>query len=234
MKRIARKIDHIPTILWGPYTGRLLVAVHGNQSHKEDTVLVMLAEVAVERGYQMLSFDLPEHGERKNEKIACHVENCVKELHAIMDYAKTMAEEISLFGCSLGAYFSLLAFREERFKQALFLSPVVDMQRMIENMMSWFSVSEQQLKSQGEIDTPAGQPLRWDYYQYVKAHPINQWATPTRILYGAADALCERDVVECFAKHFDCKLTVQEQGEHFFHTPQQLDCYRAWLRQNLQ
>ncbi|MEA5012746.1 MAG: alpha/beta fold hydrolase [Angelakisella sp.] len=109
MKQTELRIGHIPALLWGEPTCHLLVAVHGNMSHKSDTVIALLAEYAVERGYQVLSFDLPEHGDRKSETTLCKVQTCVEELHTIMAYAKTIAQEISLFGCSMGAYFSLLA-----------------------------------------------------------------------------------------------------------------------------
>ena len=233
MKQTQLNIGNIPALLWGDATGRLLVAVHGSMSHKADTVIALLAREAVERGYQVLSFDLPEHGDRKDEPTLCKAQNSVEELRAVMAYAKTQATEISLFGCSLGAYFSLLAYCGEPVKQALFLSPVVNMDRLIGNMMTWFSVSEERLRAEGEIPTPMGQTLYWDYRQYVKEHPVDRWNAPTRILYGSADNLCEREVIDHFAGRFGCKLTVLEGGEHFFHTPEQLDFYKSWLREAL-
>jgi len=46
------------------------------------------------------------------------------------------------------------------------------MERLIQNMMKWFSVSEQQLKEKQKIPTPMGETLYWDYYCYVKANLI--------------------------------------------------------------
>lgn len=198
-------------------------------SHKADTVIAMLAECAEQKGYQVLSFDLPEHGERKGEPTPCKVQPCVEELHSVMDYAKTQTQEISHFACSMGAYFSLRAYQDEPLAQALFLSPVVDMERLIGNMMTWFSVSEQRLQAEQTVETPIGQTLYWDYYQHVKAHPITRWTAPTHILYGSADNLCERDVIDRFTRHFGCRLTVLAEGEHFFHIPEQLGFYAKWL-----
>lgn len=229
MKQTSFSIGHIPALLWGESTGRLLLAVHGNLSHKADTVIALLAQCALPHGYQVLSFDLPEHGDRTGEPTLCKVQTCVQELHTVMAYAKTLAAEISLFGCSFGAYFGLLAYCGESIRRALFLSPVVDMERLIHNMMTWCSVSEERLRAEEEVSTPSGQTLYWDYYQYVKAHPISHWNVPTAILHGSADSLCEREVVEGFAHCFGCDLTVLEAGEHFFHTPEQLDFYQKWL-----
>ena len=60
-------IGPIPAIIWGPPSQHLVLAVHGNMSHKADTVIELLAGNAVPRGYQVLSFDLPEHGDRKTD-----------------------------------------------------------------------------------------------------------------------------------------------------------------------
>lgn len=233
MKQTAFKIGHIPALLWGEPANRLIVAVHGNLSHKADTVIELLAEECVPRGYQVLSFDLPEHGERKNESTRCKVQPCVQELCAVMEFARTQAQDISLFGCSIGAYFSLLAYQNETLRQALFLSPVVDMERIIQNMMMWFSISESRLQTEQEIGTPIGQTLYWDYYCYVKEHPIIQWAKKTAILYGTNDEICPADTVTNFTNRFGCQLTTLAQGEHFFHSPEQLSCYRKWLRAEL-
>ena len=227
------KIENIPAILWGDKTDKLFVVVHGNMSNKADDAIAIFAEEATAIGYQVLSFDLPEHGDRKDESYPCKVQNCVQDLHDIMRYARSLSNDISVFACSMGAYFSLLAYRNEPLKQCLFLSPVVDMERIIDNMMTWFSVSEDRLKIEKEISTPIGQTLYWDYYCYVKEHPIAIWNNPTSILYGAEDNLCELDVVSAFVKRFDCEFQVMERGEHYFHTEEQLQFFRQWLKNRL-
>lgn len=40
---------------------------------------------AAAKGCQVLSFDLPEHGERKEEATRCKVQECVRELDGVMD-----------------------------------------------------------------------------------------------------------------------------------------------------
>lgn len=226
-------IEGIPAVLWGKPSDRLFIAVHGNMSSKDDEVIVILAEEAIRKGYQVLSFDLPEHGERKNEVYACNVQNCVRDLTSIMGYAQTISSNISLFACSMGAYFSLLAYKELPLEQCLFLSPVLNMERIINNMMKWFNVSEDRLKAEKEIATPIGQTLSWDYYSYVKSHPIDTWNKSTVILYGSEDDISEFDVVSGFANRYHCKLNVLEHGEHYFHTDEQLHCFKQWLRENI-
>lgn len=226
-------IENIPAIIWGKKSNKIIVAVHGNMSSKSDIPIEILAEEAILEGYQVLSFDLPEHGDRKAAPELCKVQNCVQELGKIMEAAKKNSNEISLFACSIGAYFSLLAYKDVQLKQSLFLSPVVDMSRIIDNMMKWFHVSCEQLKSEQEVATPTGNKLYWDYYCYVQENPIEQWNSPTNILYGKDDNICEIDVLSAFSKKFNCGMEIMEHGEHYFHTPEQLDFFRQWLKKYL-
>ena len=202
-------------------------------SNKEDAVIRLLAEEAEQHGYQTISFDLPEHGERKADGIPCKVQPCIQDLRKIMDYARECWPQISLFGCSMGAYFSLREYKDEQLDQALFLSPVVDMQRIIANMMNGFHVSKAQLEAAREIQTPIGQTLYWDDYNDVNENPIKQWNCETSILFGAHDDLCERNTMDAFVLRFGCRLDVLESGQHYFHTLQQLAGFSAWLKQEI-
>ena len=233
MNKKQLKIENIPSILWGESSKHLFIASHGNMSHKEDDVIAIFAENAIKHGYQVLSFDLPEHGERKEDTRLCNVQNCVNDLETIMAYAKSFYKHISLFACSMGAYFSLITYSKELLEQALFLSPVVDMKRIINNMMSYFEISEEKLEKEKEIATPIGQTLYWDYYCYVKSHPIEYWKIDTAILYGSDDNLCEFNVISSFAKRFCCDLRVKEHGEHYFHTEDQLSYFEKWVNEQI-
>ena len=139
------KIGSIPAILWGKDSDKIVVAVHGSHSSKIDDCTWVFAEEAAKRGWQTLSFDLPQHGERVYETGPCMVDACVEELHAVMAFARERAEMVSVFGCSMGAYFSLLAYVEEKLEKVFFLSPVTDMERVIRNIMYACNISEEEL-----------------------------------------------------------------------------------------
>ena len=228
IKRI--KINDIPSIIWGEKSNKVFIAVHGNMSNKEDEVIKILAEKVINRGYQLLSFDLPEHGARKDDtNYLCKVQNCVKDLKQIIEYAKKNYQEINLWACSMGAYFSLLAYKDEDIKQCLFLSPVVNMKVIIDNMMLWSNTTEEKLKEKQEIKTDCGQTLYWDYYEYVKNNPITNWNKKTYILYGNKDNMQNEDIIKNFSNNFNCDLSILDGGEHYFHTEEQLKFYKEWL-----
>ena len=234
MKRCDLKVAGIPAILWGEKSERIFVAVHGNMSNKADDVIVIFAEEAVQSGCRVLSFDLPKHGDRKKEPALCKIQNCVEDLNSIMRYAKSITENVGVFGCSMGAYFALTAYGHERLGQAMFLSPVVDMEAVILGMMRWFDITEERLMREKEIATPAGEVLYWDYYRYVKEHPVANWRTPTSILYGSEDSLTDFDTISSFSSRFNSDLEVMENGEHYFHTGEQLSFFRKWANDKLQ
>ena len=226
-------IHRIPAVVWGDKADNVFLAVHGNSSHKEDVVIEILARIAVQNGYQVLSFDLPEHGERKDEDTLCKVQVCVQELGEVLAYAQSRWKEISLFACSMGAYFSLLAYRDAGLNKALFLSPVVDMEQIIRNMMTWFSVTPERLEKEQSIETPVGQTLYWDYFRYVLDHPVDTWSVDTRILYGKKDTLVEYDTISQFSGTYQAQLELVEDGEHYFHTDDQLAVYARWVEDQI-
>ncbi|MDL2301583.1 alpha/beta hydrolase [Lachnospiraceae bacterium OttesenSCG-928-D06] len=149
----------------------------------------------------------------------------------VMRYARTISDGISIFACSIGTYFAMLAYQDEPIQKSLFLSPIVDMKRLIENMMKWFDVSEVQLEKEQQVATPIN-TLYWHYYQYVLQHPV-KWDKPTCLLYGEKDELSEYEVVSGFAERCGANLTVLD-CEHFFHSDMQLAFLKEWLRKNLE
>ena len=230
MQKERIKIDNIPSIIWGEKSSKVFIAVHGNMSNKEDNVIEILADKLVSKGYQLLSFDLPEDGERKyHQEYLCIVQNCVRDLKQIIEYAKANYEEINLWACSMGAYFSLLTYKDENIKNCLFLSPIVNMKIVIDNMMLWSNITEKDLEEKHEIKKDFGQTLYWDYYKYVKENPIVNWNKKTFILYGDKDNLQDENTIKDFCNKYNCELSIFENGEHFFHTEEQLEYYKNWL-----
>lgn len=147
---------------------------------------------------------------------------------AVKDLKKTY-ETLTLIANSVGAYFCLCAGIDAHVRKAYFISPVVDMERLIRERMAGANVTEERLRAEGVIPTPFGEPLSWAYLSYVLAHPI-RWNAPSCVLYGENDALISREAVEAFAKTHAAVLTVMPGGEHWFHTQEQMRFLDAWIR----
>jgi esterase/lipase len=224
-------IESIPAIIWGDPSDKVYLFVHGQMSRKEEAE--GFARIAAGKGYQVVSFDLPEHGERSSENYKCTVQNGHHDLRVIGEFVLGKWRNISLCGYSLGAYFSLVAYPETRFGKCLFVSPILDMEHLIANMMQRSNISEELLKEEQEISIPTGEILSWPYLEYVRAHPIRKWESQTFILYGSKDHVTERQVVDAFTVKFHCCLEVLQDGEHYFHTKEQLEVADNWLNRNI-
>lgn len=129
---------------------------------------------------------------------------------------------------SIGAYFSMCASAETLIDRAYFISPIVDMEKLICKMMAWAGVTEQELAEKSEIPTEFGETLSWNYLCYVREHPLH-WRVPTCILYGGRDSLTSPETVTAFAERTGAELTVMPDGEHWFHTQRQLRFLDSWI-----
>lgn len=231
MKTQRMLIGNVPAILWGNDSNRLYLYVHGQGGNKEEASF--LAENICVKGWQVLSFDLPGHGERKDENGSFDPWHITPELDFIMKYVKGHWKQRALYANSIGAWFSMLCFKHEEFEKCLFVSPVLDMKQLILKMMGWANVTEEQLRLEKIIPTSFGQTLSWEYWQYAVEHPILKWDSPTRILYGEHDNMIDYSIVENFSKRFHCTTTVMEHGEHWFHTEQQMNFLGLWISNNI-
>lgn len=151
------------------------------------------------------------------------------EIKQAVTALKERYSEITLIANSIGAFFAMNADICGDITHAFFISPVVDMEKLITNMMSWASVTEEQLCEKGVVKTEFGEDLSWEYLCYVREHPIS-WTVPTDILYGSLDSLIAFDDVEAFAHAHSADLTVMQGGEHWFHTEEQLAFVDEWIK----
>lgn len=151
-----------------------------------------------------------------------------KEIAAAVRVLKKNYEKVILVAVSIGAYFSMHADIDGIADRAYFISPVVDMERMIDRMMRAAGVSEEDLRAAGEIETPGG-TLSYAYLTYARTHP-GRLCAPTSILYGGRDGLVPRDEIEAFANARGARLTVMEDGEHRFFAEEQMRFLDEWLK----
>ena len=128
-------VHHIPVVLHGDSSEKLFLYIHGKMGRKEEAA--RFAEIVCPKGYQVLSMDLPGHGERADEMERFVPWEVVPELRAVCGFAWQRWEKISLYANSIGAYFSLLAYRDAKLEKSLFVSPILDMEKLIRDMMGW-------------------------------------------------------------------------------------------------
>ncbi len=152
-----------------------------------------------------------------------------QEIHAAVEDLQHKSENVILIANSIGAFFSMNAGIEDIIQKAYLISPMVDMEKLIMDMMRWANVTEQELESKGTIHTDFGEDLSWEYLCYVRSHPI-QWDVPTHILYGSNDHLMSIETITDFANKHNATLTIMKDGEHWFHTDEQMMFLDNWIK----
>lgn len=188
------------------------------------------------------------HGKDGNAEEAIHYKSLYQDSEVIgLDYtAKTPWEakeefprlvdsicreykSVTVIANSIGAFFTMNALADYPIEKAYFISPVVNMEKLIADMIMWAGVTEEELHEKGIIETEFGETLSWEYLCYVREHPI-KWTAPTHILYGDKDNLTSLETITEFANQMGATLTVMENGEHWFHTEEQMLFLDNWMR----
>ena len=137
-------------------------------------------------------------------------------------------DSVILVANSIGAFLSMSSLAKKKITKVFFISPIVDMEQLIIDMLNWSNTTEEKLCNKKEITTNFGETLSWDYLCYVRKHPI-EWNIPTYILYGENDNLTSIDTISKFSNQIGAKLTVMKGGEHWFHTDEQIKFLDNWI-----
>lgn len=154
-----------------------------------------------------------------------------KEFPAFFDAISRKYDSVVLIANSIGAFFSMVSLSDKKISKTFFISPVVDMEKLICNMIVWANVSEKELEEKCEIPTSFGETLSWEYLCYVRKNPLN-WQIPTFILYGEEDHLTSLETIKSFADKTKANLSIMKNGEHWFHTKEQMDFLDEWIKKS--
>ncbi len=195
---------------------RLVIYVHGKGGSAEEAKQPLFAESDV------LGFDYKSQNPWEAKS----------EFSLFFDLHSKGYDSVILIANSIGAFLSMYTLAEKKISQALFISPIVNMEKLITDMMVWSNVTEDELQSKKEIPTSFGETLSWAYLCYVRKHPI-VWSIPTCILYGEKDNLTSIDTISEFTNQIGATLTVMEDGEHWFHTDTQMKVVDNWISNSI-
>lgn len=138
---------------------------------------------------------------------------------------------IILIANSIGAYYCLSAINDKRIKKTFLISPMVDMRKTIVNMMNQYNISEKKLFEKQEIITKNGDILSWKYWDFVNSHKLSS-SQNTFILYGQNDCMTDLNSIKTFVKEQNAHLTIMPNGEHWFHTKEQMQFIDKWITDN--
>lgn len=152
----------------------------------------------------------------------------LEEFPKLYDSVRVGYDEVIVIANSIGAYYTMQALWNRNISKAFFISPIVNMEKLISDMMMWANVTEDELREKKLIETSFGETLSWEYLCYAR-ESTDKWAISTDILYGTADNLTSLETVTEFAVKHNASLTIMENGEHWFHTDEQMRVLDEWI-----
>jgi len=152
-----------------------------------------------------------------------------KEFSNFIDNIYIKYKKISIIANSIGAYFTMLSLINKNIEKAFFISPIVDMEKLITDMMFLENITEEELYKKKKIKTSFGEILSWDYLTFARKNPI-EWNIPTYILYGENDDLTSYETILNFTNKSKANLTIMKGGEHWFHTDEQIEFLNNWIK----
>ncbi|MHB9315761.1 alpha/beta hydrolase [Fusobacterium polymorphum] len=152
-----------------------------------------------------------------------------KEFSNFINNIYTKYKKISIIANSIGAYFTMLSLTNKNIEKAFFISPIVDMEKLITDMMVSENITEEELYKKKKIKTSFGEILSWDYLTFARKNPI-EWNIPTYILYGENDDLTSYETILNFTNKSKANLTIMKGGEHWFHTDEQIEFLNNWIK----
>lgn len=221
-------LNGIPALRWGEPGGRAVVGVHGKFANKFDPIMALCGEVIASQGDQLITFDLPTHGDRNDDK-KFNAMAASPEVLAFTQLARSQSTEVSLLANSIGAYFSLCDTPAGTFKHAWLVSPLIDLEYYIRDVMAEYLVTEEQLAAETVIDTPRA-VLEWSYLRFVQEHPP-RLDIPCWIIRGDQDEMVPLNAISRFLKTPGCELVQIEGGRHFLGQLPYLNTVITWFKE---
>lgn len=224
MKKHERILSGLPAVRYGEKTGRALFYIHGKYGCKEEAGGI--AAFLCPAGYTVIAVDLPAKGDCLPWEIVPVLEEIIAGLRA--EYAF-----LAILGISIGAYFTLLTGSVSRADRLLLLSPVVDMASLIGGMMKEAGIGEEELKEKRTIATGSGDILSYDYLTFARSHAEYSLPSFVSVLTAENDPLSPPGTVKAFAGRYGVHSVLFPEGEHWFHTGEELRARDLWIRDSL-
>ena len=190
--------------------------------------MAQCGDVIASQGDQLITFDLPTHGNRQDDKAFNPIE-ASPEVRMFAQLAHSQSTEIGLRAHSIRAYFSLCDTPAGTFERVWLVSPLLDLEYYIPDMMAEYSVTDEQLEAEPEINTPRG-VLEWPYLRFVEKHPA-RLDIPSWIIRGDQDEVVPLDALSRFVGASGVELVQIEGGQHFLGQPPHLDTVVAWFEE---
>lgn len=199
-----------------------IIGVHGFAGDKESSMLNKLAEGVVESGSVLICFDFPAHGESPVNETELTVENCKKDLLAVVEYIndKYPKTQKSIFATSFGGYISLLCYDLLTEFNYILRAPAITMPDLLLNNV--LKISAETFKTQEFVDCGFERKIRLPYSFYTELQLQENllhkdFERPIYIFNGDMDDIVPLELILTFANnHKSTELFLIKGADHRF------------------
>lgn len=207
----------------------VIVGVHGFAGDKESSMLDKLAEKACACRTALLCFDFPAHGDSPVEEEQLTVENCKKDLCAVVDFAAEAYPEArrSIFATSFGGYISLLCAHKLGQIPLVLRAPAVTMPKvLLENVLQ---ITAEEFRQRKTAKCGFERPIQLPYGFYEELSREEdlfqkELAVPILLIHGDCDDVVPSVDVEAFAvAHGSVSLQILQGADHRFKKPGEIE-----------
>lgn len=131
---------NIPTVINIPINSKdIIIMCHSFGGNKDNPISKLIAQMILDNGIGVVTFDFPIHGESKAEIEDFTVKNCVSDINIIRTYIKKKfpQKDISLMATSFGGYIAINSFLDGNvfYKYVILRSPAVNMKDVLKNSL---------------------------------------------------------------------------------------------------
>lgn len=117
-----------------------VIAIHGFAGTRKSKTILNLAEKLNKSGIEVVSFDLPGHGNSELDGSQLTVSNCLDDIETVYNHITALSSDkpISIFATSFGAYLALLYTDRSRhkFKNIVLRCPAIDMYSCMSTLLN--------------------------------------------------------------------------------------------------
>lgn len=208
----------------------VVVGVHGFGGSKKSAANDALAERLTEQGSALLCFDFPAHGQSNAADEMLRVDNCIRDLLAVCDWAGSQFPDapLSIFATSFGGYITLLAL--DKIKQLpehlVLRTPAVRMTKLFKDRYLKEKFTE--YEENGSIICGYDRKVRvpYSFYQDLERNDAScvKLPMPTLIIRAGRDELVDPEDIDAFCEgNSEVQLMDVPTASHRFRRPWELE-----------
>ena len=198
----------------------IIIAVHGFSSSKNSFINKQIAPILRENKIGMVCFDLPGHGDRKDELLK--VDACLNSIKEVEDYVRSIYNgPISLTGKSFGGFLLLryLENNSKKYLKTILMAPALEQYKLWRHneneedrkLIKSLKKGKNFVRDGMEVDASIlNDFFKFDIFNYLNI------MNDVKLIYGTNDVTVSNENIKKLAKIKNWELFAVDGADHFY------------------